>query len=146
MKGQNTFMNSSVGRATMSDMRSGYCSATVFGASSPSTMWSAVIIANAIVNAIEWEVATAIRSPSTRERWLDDSRERRLADPAQAEAGHRDAELRGGDVAVGVAERAPDDARRGAALGDELIDPRPAHGDERELGRHEEAVRQHQQS
>ena len=53
MNGQNTRMNSSVGRATMSDVRSGCCSATVFGASSPSTMWSAVMIANAMVKAIE---------------------------------------------------------------------------------------------
>ena len=36
-----------------------------------------------------------------RERRLDERGERRLADPAEAEARHRDAELRGGDVAVG---------------------------------------------
>ena len=38
-------------------------------------------------------------------------RQRRLADPAQPQAGHRDAELRGRDVAVGVVERAPHGAR-----------------------------------
>ena len=75
---------------------------------------------------------------------FNDGCECRLADPAEPEARHRDAELRRGDVAVGVGERAPDDARRGAALGDELIDACPPHGHERELGRHEEPVRQHE--
>ena len=37
-----------------------------------------------------------------RERRLDERGERRLADPAKPEAGHRDAELRRRDVAIGL--------------------------------------------
>ena len=43
---QKTRMNSSVGLATSSDTISDCCSATVLGASSPSTMCRAVMIAN----------------------------------------------------------------------------------------------------
>ena len=60
MNGLKTRRNSSVGFATMSDVCSGYCSAIVFGASSPSTMWSAVMMLNAIAKAMVWEVATEI--------------------------------------------------------------------------------------
>ena len=145
MNGQNTRMNSSVGRATMSEVRSGYCSATVFGASSPSTMWSAVMIANAMVKAIECAVATAIRSPQDARTRLDHAASAGSPIHPRPRLGHRDAELGGRDVAVGVPERAANDAGGGAAFGDELIDARLAHGDERELGRDEEAVAQHQQ-
>ncbi len=60
MNGLKTRRKSSVGFATMSDVCSGYCSAMVLGASSPSTMWSAVMMLKAIANAIVWEVATEI--------------------------------------------------------------------------------------
>ncbi len=56
MKGQNTRMKISVGRPTTRAVRSAYCRATVFGASSPSTMWSVVMVAKATATAMECAV------------------------------------------------------------------------------------------
>ena len=67
---------------------------------------------------------------------LNDGDERRLANPAEPKAGHRDAELRGGDVAVGVADR----PRAAMAFGDQLVHTRLADRDDREFRRHEESV------
>ncbi len=50
----------------MSETCSGYCSATVFGASSPSTICSAVMIENAMAIAIVCDVATEIGAGSHR--------------------------------------------------------------------------------
>ena len=52
-------MKSSVGFTTSSAVASARSSAIVFGASSPSTMCSAVTIANAIATATLWAVASA---------------------------------------------------------------------------------------
>ena len=144
MNGRNTRRNSSVGFATTSATFSGYCSATVFGASSPSTMWSAVMMVNAIATAMVCEVATEIGAGRRVEQRIDQRRERGLADPAEAEARHRDAELRGRDELVGIFERAPHRARHAAAFGEQLIDARLAHRDDRELGGHEKPVGQNQ--
>ena len=60
MKGQNAFMNSSVGLTTHRAVISGRSRATVLGASSPSTMCSAVITANAQATAMVCAVVAAI--------------------------------------------------------------------------------------
>ena len=73
---------------------------------------------------------------------VEQAGERGLADPAEREAGEGDPELAGGDVAVEVADAVVDVARAGRPLGEELLDARAPHGDERELGRDEEAVEQ----
>jgi hypothetical protein len=62
MNGQSARMKSSVGLTTRSAVFSERSSATVFGASSPSTMCSAVTIANAIATAMLWAVVSAIPS------------------------------------------------------------------------------------
>ena len=70
--------------------------------------------------------------------------ERRLADPSETEARHRDAELCGRDVLVGILERAPDRPGHPAAFGQQLVDAGLAHRDNRELGRHEKTVGENQ--
>jgi hypothetical protein len=70
----------------------------------------------------------------------DDRRDRRLADPPESQAGHRHAELRGGDVAIGRRDRAPHGARPSVAFGNQLIDARLADRDDRELRGDEKAV------
>ena len=76
---------------------------------------------------------------------IEQSGQRGLADPAEREAGEGDSELAGGDVAVEVADAVVDVARAGRPLGEELLDARAPHGDERELGRDEEAVEQYEE-
>ena len=75
-----------------------------------------------------------------RKRGLDHRSQRRLADPAKADAGHRDPELCRGDVAVRIRHRASHRVRPPVALGDQLIDPRLADCDDGELGGDEEPV------
>ena len=79
-----------------------------------------------------------------RQRRLEDRRERRLRDPAEAEAGHGDAELCGRDVPIRLADGAPDRAGAAMSLRDQLIDPRLAHRDDGELRGDEKAVREHE--
>jgi hypothetical protein len=78
------------------------------------------------------------------ERRLDHRRQRRLADPSEPEARHRDAELRRRDVPIGRADGAAHRARAAVAFGDQLIDPRLPHRDDREFGCDEESVRAHE--
>ena len=59
MNGQKVRMNRRVGVATSSAVPSGFCRATVLGASSPKTMCSAVMKANAIATAAECDPACA---------------------------------------------------------------------------------------
>ena len=54
----------------------------------------------AMADATPWVAMVASVVGSQRESALDQSGERRLADPAEAQRGERDAELGGGDVAV----------------------------------------------
>ncbi len=75
---------------------------------------------------------------------LDQMGEDGLADEAERDAGHRDAELGGGDVVVQVAERLADPARRTAALGGELLDAGAPGRDEGELGGDEDRIEQQQ--
>ena len=78
------------------------------------------------------------------ERRLDQVREGRLADPAQRQRGHRDPKLAGRDVGVEVADHLLRRLGGAVPLSGELFEARAADGDDRELGGHEEAVRQHQ--
>ena len=107
-------------------------------------MCSAVMIENAMATAIVCDVATEIGAGRPREQRLEQRRERRLANPAETEAGHRDAQLCRGDELVGIVERAPHRPRHAAALGEQLIDARLAHRDDRKLGGHEKSVGQNQ--
>ncbi len=108
MNGQNTRMNSRVGAATISEVVSGFCRAMVFGASSPNTMCRAVMKAKAMAMAIEWAPVRAHVGRQAGEQRFDQCRDGRLAQPAEAEARHGDAELGRRDVAVGLGDRLPD--------------------------------------
>ena len=140
MNGQNARMNSSVGFTTISAVASDRSSAMVFGASSPSTMCSAVTMANAIATAILCAGCLGDLRRQERERRLHQAGQGRLADPAQPEAGHRDPELGRGNVAVGIDHRPAHRARAPVPLGDHLIDAGLADRDDRELRGDEEPV------
>ncbi len=84
------------------------------------------------------------RGRQERQERLDEGGQGRFADPAEAEARHGDAQLRRGDVAVGVGDGAAHGARAAMILGDQLIDARLAHRDDGEFGGDEKAVGQHQ--
>ena len=71
-------------------------------------------------------------------------RQHLLADRADRERCERDAELHRGDEMRRVAGDLHHRAGGAAPLVDELLQPRAAHGDERVLGRDEEAVQQDQ--
>ena len=101
-------------------------------------------MANAMATAIVCEVTSEIGAGKMRQQRIDQRRERRLANPAEAEARHRDAELRGRDELIGILERAPHRARHAAAFGEQLIDPRLPDRDDGELGGHEKPVGQNQ--
>ena len=75
---------------------------------------------------------------------LDQPGQRRLADPAEAQRGERDAELGGGDVAVERLYRAAGQPSFAIPRPGHLVQPRAPSADQRELGRHEEGVREHQ--
>ena len=144
MNGQNTRMKSSSGLTSQMAVASGRSSAIHFGASSPKTISAAVMMANAIATAMLCAVRAGEMRRQKRERRLEDRGERRLGQPAEAEARHRDAELRRGDVAIGRGDGAAHGSRAAVPFGDHLIDARLAHRDDRELGGDEEAVGAHQ--
>ena len=79
-----------------------------------------------------------------REQRVEDARQHLLAESTDRQAGPGDAELHRRDEA----RRVGDDPQHGAgpavAFLRELLDPRPARGDERVLGRDEVAVQQDQ--
>ena len=79
-----------------------------------------------------------------REGRQDDRGNRGLADPPEAQARHRDADLRGRNERGRVVQRAPHRLRQAAAFRDELIDAGLAHRHERKLGGHEKPVGQNQ--
>ncbi len=68
----------------------------------------------------------------------------RLADPPEGQRGHRDPELAGGDVGIQVAYDVPRYLGRAIATGRELVQSRVSNGDDGELGRDKETIRQHQ--
>ena len=94
MNGRNSHRNSAIGLTTSSAVFSACWSAIVFGASSPRTMCSAVMAAKAIATEIECAVTAGIEPGRNAEDRLDRGGDSRFADPPEAEAGHRDAELR----------------------------------------------------
>ncbi len=140
MKGHSSHMNRRVGAVTNSAVFSACWSAIVFGASSPTTTCSEVIRAKAMPTAIEWAPARAQLGGHHAEQRLDRPRHRGLSDPAQPQAGHRNADLGRRDEAIGLGDGLPDADRTPVALGDQLVDPRLADGDNGKLGRDEEPV------
>jgi hypothetical protein len=83
--------------------------------------------------------------PDRLEDRLQELRERRLAEPAQAQAGERDAELAGGEVPVDVLDLPAREHGVAAPLLGELLEPRRPRAGQGELGGDEEAVQQHQE-
>ena len=75
------------------------------------------------------------------ERLLEQLGDGRLAEEADAERGHRDPELAGGQVLVDVVELLERERGAADALVAHLLEPRLTRAHEAELGRHEEAVR-----
>ena len=102
------------------------------------------MMANAIATAMRVRGRRRQSDWQEREDRLDQRGERRLANPSQADARHRDAELRRGDVAVRIGHGAAHGARAAVALGDQLVDARLADRHDREFRRDEEAVGEHQ--
>ena len=78
------------------------------------------------------------------EQRLEQVRQRGLAHPAQRQAREGDPHLGGGDGVVQALDRLLHRLRPEAATLDQLLDPRPAHRDQRELRRHEEGVERDQ--
>ena len=66
--------------------------------------------------------------------------DKRLPDPPQAKAGHRDAQLRGGDKRLGILRGPLDQPRPAASLAHQLGNPGAAGLDDGELCRHEQPV------
>ena len=82
------------------------------------------------------------------ERLLEQRGDRRLAEEADAERGHRDAELAGGQVLVDLVDLLERERGAAHAVVAHLLEPRLTRAHEAELRRHEEAVGgdQHQHS
>ena len=98
----------------------------------------------AMTDATPWVAMVASVAGSQREAALDQARERRLADPAEAQRGERDAELGGGDVAVERLYRAAGQPSFAIPRPGHLVQPGAPRADQGELGRHEEGVGEHQ--
>ncbi len=133
-------MKISVGLATSSETISDCCRATDFGASSPSTMCSAVMIENDSTTLMVCAMPDRHPVAEQGEDRLEQFCQGRLANPAKRQTGHGDAELRRRDVAVRIVQRAPDGSCAAMPFGDQLVDARLAHRDQRELGGDEEPV------
>ena len=129
------------GRETRRAVRSAWLIASIFGTCSPTLMWSAVTRVKAIAS--ESADRDAVREAA--EDRLEQLRQRGLAEEADADRGHRDPDLAGGERLVDRVELL--DHRLGAALAflGELLDLAAAAAHERELGRDEEAVDRDQQ-
>ena len=78
--------------------------------------------------------------PQQRQRGYDGARQGCLAGPAERQGRDRDAELSRREAVVEARDGTVQQTRGAVALGDEFLDPGPAHADEREFRRHEEAV------
>ena len=79
------------------------------------------------------------------EQRLQNAGHRGLADPAQGQTGHGDAELHGVEDVVELLMELVDGARAQAVGRDHLLQPRLAHVDQREFSGHEERVCRDQQ-
>ena len=78
------------------------------------------------------------------EQRLQQRRERRFSDKAQADAREGDPHLTDGKILVHVRLDMLDKLRPGVALIDELLDPRRTHLDDRELRQDEKRVKENQ--
>ena len=135
--------DASSGRASHRATRSGVCSAIALGISSPKTTCMNVMSRKATGVATECAATPCHTSVTPSKQRLDEIRQGRLADEAKANAGQGDAELRGGDGTAQIGHRGIH--RRGAldSLGDQFLDPRLAHRDQRKFSGDEEAVHDH---
>ena len=97
-----------------------------------------------MAEATPWVATAATRLGSQANAARDQAGQRRLADPAQAQRGERDAELGGGDVAAERLYRAAREPSFAIPRPRQLIQPGAPRADQGELGRHEEGVREHQ--
>ena len=140
MNGRMTLENHNSGLATHRLTESGRCSATAFGASSPRITCRNVIKVKAmtVASRVRRDPGACLRKE--RKERLDQAGDRRLADPAQRQAGQGDAQLRGGDRVVQMFDRAQDRGSAGAAVVDHLVNAGAAHRHQGKLGRHEECV------
>ncbi len=115
--------------------------ATIFGTCSPTVMWSGG-------RDREGEDQRDRRRGAVLERALEQRLEQRgdrgLAEEADADRGHRDPELAGGQVLVDASRAARAPRRRRGRPPRRALDPAAAGADERELGRDEEPVEQHE--
>jgi hypothetical protein len=83
--------------------------------------------------------------PERAEQTVDETRQRRLTEPAKAERREGDPELRCRDVAVEVRQRLLDRPTLSIALRRHLVDLASARADQRELGGDEEGVSEDEQ-
>ena len=86
-----------------------------------------------------------LAQPGEPEQGLEQGGDRRLADPAQAQRGHGDAELAGGQIGLQMLEDPGGQPRAGAAGDRQRLEPDGADLDQGELGRDEKGVRGEQQ-
>ena len=84
-------------------------------------------------------------SEEVAEQRLEQLRQRRLAEEADAQRGERDPDLTGGDVLVDVVDQLEPVTGRADPFVAQLLEPGAARADDRELGRDEEAVDRNQQ-
>ena len=131
------------GYAIQSETGSGLRMAKVFGTCSPMTMWSEEKTRKPIRKAMRWMVSS--RHAERLEQRRDDGGDRGLADPAEAERGHGDAELAAGEIGFDVFQH--DLRERGAeafVLG-QRVDAEGARFHQRELGGDVKGVGREQQ-
>src|ERR1035437_5787495 len=76
---------------------------------------------------------------------LEQSRQNRLAQPAQGQAGNGDPELHAVNHAAELLVKFEDGAGASPVSYDQLLDARFAHADQRELGCGEEGIGRHQE-
>ena len=144
MAGWKTAKKSRSGRTSRSAMPSGLRMERYFGASSPRMMWRKVIAANP--SATEKPRNEAVPAdPEQREERLEQPGEIRLAHPAERQAGQGDAELRGREVGVEMAEDMPRQRGPPVVLLDQRIELAAAHLHQRKLRRDEKAVQEDEQ-
>ena len=128
-----------IGTATASATASARGSVYDFGTISPITTCRIVIRTNATTT----ESGRRDAAGDASHRALEHSRHGRLAERAQRQRRERDAELHRRDEVRRVGDDLPHRARPAAPLGDELVEPRVPHGDERVLRSDEERVPEH---
>ena len=140
-RGRDATRNQLSGRETRRAVRSALAIASIFGTCSPMLMWIAVTRAKAIAS----ESADGGPVREAAEDRLEQLRQRGLAEEADADRGHRDPDLAGGERLVDLVELLDDGLGAALAFLGELFDLAAAAAHQRELGRDEEAVDRDQQ-